>query len=121
MIGATFRQRYFARNGSHPGNSQAGLAYDRVGLLLGSWQRAGHPRAFDKMIADLRTSINRGVNGSRYFGNEGQVGLAYPDDTLDLSISQAHLIHQLQQGRDVVLAPAPYASASLTAPPWSGR
>nr|WP_240540333.1 ABC transporter substrate-binding protein [Paracoccus sp. pheM1] len=121
MIGATFRQRYFARYGSHPGNSQAGLAYDRVGLLLGAWQRTGHPRAFDKVIADLRTSINRGVNGSYYFGNEGQVGLAYPDDTLDLSISQAHLIHQLQQGRNVVLAPAPYASGSLVAPPWFGR
>lgn len=120
MIGATFRQRYFARYGSQPGNSQAGLAYDRVGLLLGSWQRAGHPRAFEKVIADLRTSINRGVNGSYYFGNEGQVGLAYPDDTLDLSISQAHLVYQLQQGRNVVLAPAPCASGSLIAPPWFG-
>ncbi|WP_423208336.1 ABC transporter substrate-binding protein [Paracoccus yeei] len=119
MIGMVFRQRYFARYSSHPGNSQAGLAYDRVGLLLGSWQRAGHPRAFDKVIADLRTSINRGVNGSYYFGNDGQVGLAYPDDTLDLSISQAHLIHQLQQGRNVVLAPDPYASGSLNTPPGS--
>ena len=57
MIGSTFRQKYFARYGSHPGNSQAGLAYDRICLLLGSWQRTGHPGAFEKVIGDLRTSI----------------------------------------------------------------
>lgn len=118
MIGSRFRQTYFGRFGSHPGNSQASLAYDRVSLLLASWYRTGHARAFGKVIDDLRSSINRGVNGSYYFGSPGQVGLAYPDDTLDLSISQAHFVQQIQHGRNVVLAPAPYSTHRPVAPPW---
>lgn len=118
MIGSRFRQSYHARYGSHPGNSQASLAYDRVSLLAATWQRVGHARSFGKVIEDLRWSINRGVNGSYFFGNTGQVGLAYPDDTLDLSISQAHLVQQIQNGRNIVLAPAPYATGCLAVPPW---
>ena len=32
MIGLPLRQKYFARHGSQPGNSQAGLACDRIWL-----------------------------------------------------------------------------------------
>jgi hypothetical protein len=32
MLGLPLRQKYFARHGSHPGKSQAGLAYDRIWL-----------------------------------------------------------------------------------------
>lgn len=117
-IAESFRQRYRQSFDVMPGNSQAGLAYDRVKLLIGAWIRAEHPRLFKEVASELRTSINRGVNGSYFLGNEGQVGLAYPDDTRDQSISQAHLIFQVQNGRNTIIGPTPYATSRIRTPPW---
>jgi branched-chain amino acid transport system substrate-binding protein len=117
-IGEGFRQRYFHHFGTMPGQSQAGLAYDRVAMLAGAWLRTGQLRLFDDVLSDLRTSISRGVKGSCFLGNAGQVGLAYPDDTSDLSISQAHLVFQIQNGRDTIIGPEPYAQGALRQPPW---
>lgn len=117
-IAEGFRERYRQSFDVLPGNSQAGLAYDRVQLLVGAWIRAEHPRLFKDVASVLRTSINRGVNGSYFLGNEGQVGLAYPDDTRDQSISQAHLIFQVQNGRNTIIGPAPYATSRIRTPPW---
>lgn len=117
-IGERFRQRYYNYFHEMPGSSQAGLAYDRVGLLLGAWLRTGHPRIFKTVLEDLRSSISRGVNGAYFLGNEGQVGLAFPDDTADQSISQAHLVFQVQDGRNTIIAPAPYAQGRFRLPPW---
>lgn len=113
-----FRERYRRTFDVNPGSSQAGLAYDRVHLLAGAWIRAEHPRFFKDVETELRTSIFRGVNGSYFLGNQGQVGLAYPDDTRDLSISQAHLIFQVQRGRNNIIGPAPYATSRVRTPPW---
>ncbi|MBO0132274.1 ABC transporter substrate-binding protein [Agrobacterium burrii] len=117
-IGDRFRQRYESHFHRSPGSSQAGLAYDRVGLLLGAWLRTGHPRIFKEVLHDLRTTISRGVNGAYYLGNEGQVGLAFPDDTRDHSISQAHLVFQVQNGRNTIIAPDVYAHGRFRLPPW---
>lgn len=117
-IGEGFRQRYRHNFSALPGQSQAGLAYDRIGLLVSAWSRTGQPRLFRDVLSDLRASINRGVNGAYFLGSAGQVGLAYPDDTADLSISQAHLVFQIQNGQDSIIAPAPYAQSTLQCPPW---
>jgi branched-chain amino acid transport system substrate-binding protein len=101
-----------------PGQSQAGLAYDRVTLLSGAWLPTGYPRLFRNVVSDLRTSINHVVNGAYFLGSEGQMGLAYPDDTADLSISQAHLVFQIQNGHHTIIGPAPYARSRLQNPPW---
>ncbi|NLR99892.1 ABC transporter substrate-binding protein [Rhizobium sp. P38BS-XIX] len=117
-IGGAFRDRYQTQFDVMPGSSQAGLAYDRVNLLVGAWMRTGHPRIFKEVLTGIRSSISRGVNGAYHFGNDGQVGLAYPDDTTDLSISQAHLVFQVQKGRNVIIGPAPFAQARMCIPPW---
>ncbi len=117
-IADRFCDRYRATFQRQPGSSQAGLAYDRIQLLVGAWLRAEHPRLFKDVAAELRTSINRGVNGSYFLGGLGQVGLAYPDDTQDLTISQPHLIFQVQNGRNKVIGPAPYVTGNFTDPPW---
>lgn len=117
-IADRFRDRYQTSFQRQPGSSQAGLAYDRIHLLAGAWVRAQHPRLFKDVALDLRTAISRGVNGSYFLGSLGQVGLAYPDDTLDLSISQPHLIYQVQNGQNVVVGPAPFARSEITVPPW---
>lgn len=119
-IGDGFRRRYHRRFRTLPGDSQAGLAYDRVNLLAGTWLRSGRPRRFRDVATDLRSSISRGVNGAYFLGSDGQVGLAFPDDTADPSISQAHLVFQVQNNANVILAPAPYAHARFAIPPWIG-
>ncbi|WP_421566594.1 hypothetical protein [Ochrobactrum sp. EDr1-4] len=58
------------------------------------------------------------MNGSYFLGTDGQMGLAYPDDTADLSISQAHLVFQFQNGRHMFIGPAPYTQSSLQTPQW---
>lgn len=117
-IGENFRRRYQKRFRQMPGHSQAGLAYDRINLLAGAWSRTGRPRRFADVVTELRSSISRGVNGAYFLGNEGQVGLTFPDDTTDPSISQAHLVFQVQDGENVILAPTPYAHAGFRVPDW---
>lgn len=119
-VGESFRRRYHKRFRQMPGHSQAGLAYDRINLLAGAWSRTGRPRRFADVVTELRSSISRGVNGAYFLGNDGQVGLTFPDDTIDPSISQAHLVFQVQDGENVILAPTPYAHASFRLPGWFG-
>ena len=59
-----------------------------------------------------------GVNGSYSLENERQSGLAYPDMTPDPSLSQAHLVLQVQDGRHRILSPAPYVEAGFRFPSW---
>lgn len=117
-IGGEFVRRYWARYGRMPGQSHASIAYDRVNILSGAWSRVGNSRLFGKVSQDLRETIHRGVNGSYFFGTSGQVGLAFPDDTQDPSISQAHLVFQIQNGEQRILSPHPYANAQFQKPRW---
>jgi branched-chain amino acid transport system substrate-binding protein len=117
-IGAHFRSSFQSAYSRNPGRSHAGIAYDRINMLAGAWSRVGTPWNFGRVVGDLRSSIHRGVNGAYYFGNSGQVGLTFPDDTLDPSISQAHLVFQLQQGRQRIISPTPYAEGVFQLPRW---
>ncbi|MBY6059280.1 ABC transporter substrate-binding protein [Leisingera daeponensis] len=120
-IGKTFQTSFEASHGRRPGRSHAGIAFDRINLLAGAWSRVGNARRFDDVASDLRSSIYRGVNGAYYFGNAGQVGLTFPDDTADPSISQAHLVFQIQNGRQRIISPTPYADGAFRLPPWIPR
>lgn len=55
------------------------------------------------------------MNGGYYLGNDAQVGLSYPDDTNDLSISQAQLIFQIHDGKQRLIYPSPFATDVLVA------
>lgn len=113
-----FVERYERMHGKRPGHSHAGLAYDRINILATAWTRVNNPRAFDKVIPELRSVVHRGVNGAYSFDNDGQCAQSYPDTSVDPSISQAHLIFQIQQGQQRILSPAPYGDFSFILPPW---
>ena len=117
-IGQDFQTRFQRTYGRRAGRSQAGIAYDRINLLAGAWSRVGNAHSYGDVVADLRTNIHRGVNGAYSFGKEGQVGLTFPDDTQDPSISQAHLVFQIQNGRQRIISPPPYAEAAFRLPSW---
>lgn len=117
-IGSDFARRYRSHYGVEPGRSHAGIAYDRIRLLANAWSRSGNTRAFARIAQDLRTSVHRGVNGSYYLGSEGQSTLAYENHTPDPSISQAHLVFQIQHGRQRILSPQPYVDDRFELPWW---
>jgi branched-chain amino acid transport system substrate-binding protein len=119
-IGAEFSRRYAEIHGMRPGRSLAGISYDQVNLLTSAWARVGNPRAFADVAEELRRITHRGVNGTYALGNERQCGVAYPDETPDPSLGQAHLVFQVQDGRQRILDPLPYADASFRVPPWFG-
>lgn len=119
-IGQNFASRYHRRYHVMPGRSHAGLAYDRIRMLADSWARIGNPRVFDRVVEDLRTTVHRGVNGAYLLGTEGQAGLGFPHDTTDPSISQAHLVFQIQNGTQRILSPSPYCDGNFQMPPWMG-
>lgn len=94
-----FNQLYQQRFGEMPSFSQASLAFDQVNILANVWKAVDFPRHFKQVNQGIRTLVNHGVNGSYFLGNEHQIGLTYPDNTDDLSISQPHLLYQIQQGQ----------------------
>lgn len=108
-----------------PGRSHAGTAYDRVHLAANAWMQLDAPRNADHFVRTLRSNVFRGVNGVYHLATRGQTAFTFADtDTWggevsrDPSIAQAHLLFQIQQGRQRILAPAPYADAEFRLPPW---
>lgn len=117
-VGEAFMNRYARTFGQRPGRSHAGIAYDEVHLLAQAWASVENPRDFRTVADRLRRATHRGVNGSYFLDNERQSGLAYPDMTRDPSLSQAHLVLQIQDGRHRILTPPPYVEAAFRPPPW---
>ena len=117
-MGERFMRHYGRFNGLPPGRSQAGIAYDEIHLLARAWSDVDNPRDFRAVSDRLRRVPFRGVNGSYFLDNERQSGLAYPDMTPDPSLSQAHLVLQIQDGRHRILSPAPYVEARFRPPSW---
>jgi branched-chain amino acid transport system substrate-binding protein len=120
QLGVSFGRRYEQAYGRAPGRSLAGIAYDQVNLLTTAWARVRNPRAFGDVTAEIRRIVHRGVNGMYVLGNDRQCGLAYPDETPDPSLGQAHLVFQVQSGEHRILRPLPYADGAFRTPSWFG-
>ncbi|MCE0764898.1 ABC transporter substrate-binding protein [Pseudonocardia kujensis] len=120
-LARAFAGRYARRFGVQPGRSHAGIAYDRVRLMAGAWSQAANARDRGAVADELRHGVLRGVNGSYWFGNDSQTALSYSGRAVDPSLSQAHLVFQIQDGRQRILAPAPYADARFRPQPWLTR
>jgi branched-chain amino acid transport system substrate-binding protein len=80
----------------------------------------GNPRAFGDVSQELRRMAHRGVNGTYFLDHDRQCGLAYPDETPDPSLGQAHLVFQVQSGDQRILHPLPYADGAFRTPSWFG-
>lgn len=112
---ATLYQQFFSRE---PTYSQASIAFDQINILANAWQHSLSPRAFKDVSNGIRSLPYHGVNGTYYFGTEAQTGLAYPDNTRDLSISLPHLVYQIQQGESKVIAPELFSERDFSLPKW---
>ena len=104
-MGDRFTRHFGGFHGRPPGRSHAGIAYDEIHLLARAWSDVDNPRDFRAVSDRLRRVPFRGVNGAYFLDNERQSGLAYPDMTPDPSLSQAHLVLQIQEGEAPDLEP----------------
>lgn len=116
--GKQFNILYQQHYGQAPSFSQASLAFDQINILANVWRQCDYPRHFKQVNQGIRTLVSHGINGAYFFGNEHQIGLTYPDSTDDLSISNPHLIYQIQQGRNTVIAPSLFSESKFELPKW---
>ncbi len=120
-LGHAFAARYAARFGVLPGRSHAGIAYDRTRIVAQAWAAAEDFRDFTAVADRIRSTVHRGVNGAYVFDGPGQTAHGWEGDTTrDPSLAQAHLVHQIQDGRHRVVSPRPYADGAFRLPPWVG-
>ena len=116
-IGTTFAERYETAFSKPAGYSNSGSGYDEVYMLANVWAMVGDSKDFKKVNDSLRKIIWRGVNGGYYL--EKNFGLSFPAETPDMSISQAHLFFQIQNGANgTIIAPAPFTNGEYAPAPW---
>jgi branched-chain amino acid transport system substrate-binding protein len=115
-LGQEFAHRLEHRFGVSPGLASAGIHHDMVQLLATSWAMSPSPDDYRQTTGVLRRIVHRGVNGAYSFDSPSQTNRLYPDDAADPSVSQAHLVLQIQAGRHRVIAPTPYKASSYLRP-----
>ena len=85
-------------------------------MLANAWAMQGgsdHKATQDS----LRKMIWRGVNGGYYLPENH--GLSYPAEQADMSLSQAHLFFQIQNGANgTIIQPAPFTNGKFQLAPW---
>lgn len=124
-FGSRFLRSFMRRFDDIPGRSHAGTAYDRIHLAANAWMELDNPRDSDDFARALRGDAFRGVNGVYHLATPGQTAFTFADfdeaggeATRDPSIAQAHLVFQIQDGRQRILAPSAYADGVFRLPPW---
>ncbi|MFJ9588003.1 LuxR C-terminal-related transcriptional regulator [Streptomyces acidicola] len=121
VVGAGFQRRFRDLHRRPALGQGASVQYDTIQLLRGAWASTSSPSHPSKVLAALRHGVHRGVNGSYYLGLPGQRPLSYPAESTDGSLAMAHLIYQVQNGQNVLVAPSPYARTRPVMPPWFRR
>ena len=117
QFNAAFKEKF----GREAGFSNAGDHYDMTKMWATAASLAGDPYDFESVNAVLTSSAYRGVCGAYTFTNAGPGELTcipYPDETADPSIGMAHLTFQIQNGKQVLIAPDPYTTGSFQLPEW---
>ena len=115
-IGNDFRARYEEKFNKQPGWANAGGCYDEVMVWAKAVAAAGTWSDYRRVATETEKLIHRGTTGGISF--ESHAGLAYPGQTPDPSIGQAHIIAQIQDAKQVVISPDPYTTGDFQPPPW---
>lgn len=116
-IGTSFAERYQTLFSKEAGYSNSGSGYDEVYMLASVWAMLGDSKDFKKVNDSLRKIVWRGVNGGYLM--EKNFGLSFPAETPDMSLSQAHLFFQIQNGKNgTIIAPAPFTNGEYAPAPW---
>lgn len=101
-----------------PGHSNAGDQYDLVHIWANAVDQAGDPNDFTAVNAIVKTTIYRGVCGSYSWPDDYLTCYPYPTYTKDPSLGMPHLTYQIQNGKHVLISPAPFEVGKYQPPPW---
>jgi branched-chain amino acid transport system substrate-binding protein len=117
-LGKRFVAAYRKAYKQEPGLANAGNQYDGVKLWAQAAGMASTPLAYDEVGANVRKMVMRGVNGAYKLGPTQQTNLPYPAKEKDPSLGEPLLTFQIQDGKQVLISPAPYTKGEYKAPPW---
>jgi len=114
---AAFQRKFSASAGF----SNAGDQYDLVHLWAQAASESGDPYDFAKVNEVVKNTVYRGACGVYRFPDDYLTCYPYPDYTKDPSLGLPHLTFQIQNGRQVLISPEPYATGSFQLPGWLKR
>jgi branched-chain amino acid transport system substrate-binding protein len=117
-IADPFNAAFQAKFNAAPGFSNAGDQYDLVHIWAQAVSEAGDPYAFAKVNKIVKGTVYRGVCGTYHFPDDYLTCYPYPDKTKDPSLGMPHLTFQIQNGKQVLISPEPYATGSFQLPGW---
>jgi branched-chain amino acid transport system substrate-binding protein len=117
-IADPFNAAFQAKFNAPAGFSNAGDQYDLVHLWAQAVSEAGDPHDFAKVNKIVKGTVYRGVCGTYSFPDDYLTCYPYPDHTKDPSLGMAHLTFQIQNGKQVLISPEPYATGSFQLPGW---
>jgi branched-chain amino acid transport system substrate-binding protein len=108
--------RYKTKFGADPGWANAPGNYDTTWFWAKSVALAGTATDYKRVAQASERLIHRGVTGSVRMVNHA--GVAFPGETNDPSLGQAHIIVQIQNKEHKVISPAPWSDGEFQSPPW---
>ncbi len=117
-IAAPFNAAFQREFSASAGFSNAGDQYDLVHLWAQAASEAGDPYDFAKVNHIIKNTIYRGTCGIYHFPDDYLTCYPYPDYTKDPSLGLPHLTFQIQNGKQVLISPEPYATGSFQLPSW---
>lgn len=122
-IGDAFRAKYKSQFKVEPGLSQAGGQYDALRLWRSAASQAGNPQDLEAVGTALRATNFRGVSGSYSFTanwdkDKSLAATEYPDQVNDPSVGMPELFFQIQDQKQVLIAPDPYTQGKYQPQSW---
>jgi branched-chain amino acid transport system substrate-binding protein len=117
-LGQRFVADYKKAYHQEPGLANAGNQRDLVKLWAQAAAMAASPYDYDKIGDNVRSMVFRGVNGAYKLGPNQQTNLPYPAKVKDPSLGEPLLTFQIQDGKQVLIAPDPYTQGEYKTPPW---
>jgi len=117
-MGKDFVEKWRKKFNAEPGWAYSSGSYDSVWFWAKSVMLAGDPYDYKKVAQMSERLIHRGISGSVRMVNHA--GVAYPGETNDPSLGQAHIVVQVQDGKHVVIYPKPWEDegSQFQLPSW---
>jgi branched-chain amino acid transport system substrate-binding protein len=116
--GQAFKDKYQQQFDAQAGLSQSGAQYDLVHLWAQAAGLAGDAADFDRVNANLKRSLYRGVSGTYHYKPGELTAIPYPDAVNDPSLGMPHLTFQIQDQQQVLIDPLPYDQGRFQLPDW---
>ena len=109
-------ERYRKKFNAEPGWAYAPGMPDAVNFWALSAALAGDAGNYKRVAAASEQLVYRGLTGSLRMVNHA--GVAYPGETDDPSLGQAHIFVQIQNKQHKVIGPTPWTDGEFQLPPW---